>query len=169
MGFSRQEYCSGLPCPPPGDLPDPGIEPASPASPALPGVFFSADPLEKPLCLGPSVQFETDDLCPRGPKWTFEILNNHEIPNKQQIKAIVCVCVCMCTCACMCVKWNDINIKEMILTCSKPFFPPPFLFLSSCNFVSLWLDAVCSENLLKCKEDNKISCNLLLEGAWDHG
>ena len=30
-GFSRQEYWSGLPCPPPGDLPDPGIEPGSPA------------------------------------------------------------------------------------------------------------------------------------------
>ena len=29
MGFSRQEYWSGLPCPPPGDLPDPGIEPIS--------------------------------------------------------------------------------------------------------------------------------------------
>ena len=33
MGCSRQEYWGGLPCPPPGDLPDPGIEPASPASP----------------------------------------------------------------------------------------------------------------------------------------
>ena len=31
MGFPRQEFWSGLPCPPPGDLPDPGIEPASPA------------------------------------------------------------------------------------------------------------------------------------------
>ena len=31
MGFSRQEYCSGLPFPSPGDLPDPGIEPRSPA------------------------------------------------------------------------------------------------------------------------------------------
>ena len=31
MGFSRQEYWSGLPFPPPGDLPDPGIEPRSPA------------------------------------------------------------------------------------------------------------------------------------------
>ena len=30
MGFSRQEYWSGLPCPPPGDLPKPGIEPRSP-------------------------------------------------------------------------------------------------------------------------------------------
>ena len=31
MGFSRQEYWSGLPCPPPGHLPYPGIEPRSPA------------------------------------------------------------------------------------------------------------------------------------------
>ena len=30
MGFSRQEYQSGLPCPPPGDLPNPGIKPRSP-------------------------------------------------------------------------------------------------------------------------------------------
>ena len=35
MGFSRQEYCNRLPCPPPGDLPDPGIKPSSLASPAL--------------------------------------------------------------------------------------------------------------------------------------
>ena len=31
MGVSRQEYWSGLPCRPPGDLPDPGVEPGSPA------------------------------------------------------------------------------------------------------------------------------------------
>ena len=34
LGFSQQEYWSGLPCPPPGDLPDPGIESASPLAPA---------------------------------------------------------------------------------------------------------------------------------------
>ena len=39
--FSRQEYWSGLPCPPPGDLLDPGIEPASFMSPALAGGFFT--------------------------------------------------------------------------------------------------------------------------------
>ena len=39
-GFSRQEYWSGLPSPPPGDLMDPGIEPSSFTSPALAGRFF---------------------------------------------------------------------------------------------------------------------------------
>jgi len=39
--FSRQEYWSGLPFPPPGDLYHPGIKPASPASPALAGRFFT--------------------------------------------------------------------------------------------------------------------------------
>ena len=37
MGFSRQEYWSGLPCPHPGDLPDQGIGPVSLISPALAG------------------------------------------------------------------------------------------------------------------------------------
>ena len=35
MGFSRQEYCNGLPSPPPGELPDPGFKPASPPPLAL--------------------------------------------------------------------------------------------------------------------------------------
>ena len=42
MGFSRQEYYSGFPCPSRGDLPDPEIEPASLMSPALAGGFFTA-------------------------------------------------------------------------------------------------------------------------------
>ena len=41
MGFSRQEYQSGLPFPPPGDLPNPGNEPMSLASTALAGRFFT--------------------------------------------------------------------------------------------------------------------------------
>ena len=48
MGFSRQEYWSGLPCPPPGDLPDPRIEPVSLTSPALAGRFFTASLPRKP-------------------------------------------------------------------------------------------------------------------------
>ena len=41
MGFPRQEYWSGSPCPPRRDLPDPGIEPTSLTSPALAGGFFT--------------------------------------------------------------------------------------------------------------------------------
>ena len=41
MGFSRREYWSELPCPPPGDLRDAGIEPASLMSPDLAGKFFT--------------------------------------------------------------------------------------------------------------------------------
>ena len=40
-GFSRQGYWSGLPCPPPGDLPDPEIKPTSLTPLALAGVFFA--------------------------------------------------------------------------------------------------------------------------------
>ena len=41
MGFFRQEYWSGLPCYPLGDLPDPGMEPESLLSPVLAGVYFT--------------------------------------------------------------------------------------------------------------------------------
>ena len=48
MGFSRQEYWSGLPFPPLGDLPDPGTEHASPESLALAGRLFTTEPPGNP-------------------------------------------------------------------------------------------------------------------------
>ena len=52
-GFFRQEYWSGLPFPPPEHLPDPGIKPVSPASPALQADSLPTEPPGKPLvCLG---------------------------------------------------------------------------------------------------------------------
>ena len=44
MAFPRQDYWSGLPCPSPGDLLDPGIEPTSSVAPALAGRFFTTEP-----------------------------------------------------------------------------------------------------------------------------
>ena len=41
MGFSRKEYWSGLPCPPEGDLPNPGVKLTSLMFPALAGRFFT--------------------------------------------------------------------------------------------------------------------------------
>ena len=52
LGFSRQEYWSGFPFPPPGDLPDPGIELMSLMSPAVAGRFITASATwEAPLYL----------------------------------------------------------------------------------------------------------------------
>ena len=48
LEFSRQEYWSGLPFPPPGDLPDPGIKPTTPMSPVLAGEFFTSELPGKP-------------------------------------------------------------------------------------------------------------------------
>ena len=44
MGFFQQEYWNGLPCPPPGDLPNPGIKPASPVSTSLVEFFTTESP-----------------------------------------------------------------------------------------------------------------------------
>ena len=54
MGFSRQEYWSGLPFPSPGDLPNPGIKPISAA---LAGGFFTTEPPGKPFLELPTSKF----------------------------------------------------------------------------------------------------------------
>ena len=59
MGFSRQEYWSGLPFPPPGDLPNPGMEPTSLESPTLAGRFFTTSATWEALS---SVCFNTSRL-----------------------------------------------------------------------------------------------------------
>ena len=56
MGFSRQEYWSGLPFPPPRDLPDPRIEPPSPEALALASRFFTTEPREARLLLQKSLK-----------------------------------------------------------------------------------------------------------------
>ena len=60
MGFYRQEYWSGLPLPSPGDLPDSGIEPTSPA---LAGGFFTTEPPGKPSFPLRFVQFQPLGNC----------------------------------------------------------------------------------------------------------
>ena len=48
LGFPRKEYRSGLPFPPPEHLPNPGIKPTSPVSPALADRFFTTEPPGRP-------------------------------------------------------------------------------------------------------------------------
>ena len=59
--FSRQEPWSRLPFPAPGDLPNPGIEPESLASPALAGGFFTAESSGKPSCT--LAMYNTSNSC----------------------------------------------------------------------------------------------------------
>ena len=68
MGFLRQEYCSGLPFPPLGDLSDLRIEPESPVSPALANEFFTTEPTGKPQ---PKV--ELSQFC-------FQMFQTHHSP-----------------------------------------------------------------------------------------
>ena len=58
MGFSRQEYWSGLPFSPPQDLPDPGIKPESLTSPALAGRFFTTSDTWEALFPNTRTQFQ---------------------------------------------------------------------------------------------------------------
>ena len=75
MGFSRQEYWSGLPVPPPWDLPNPGIKPGSPVFPALADRLFVTEPPGKPF----SVQ-GSPNWCARAGSspfhWTLMTLTN---------------------------------------------------------------------------------------------
>ena len=57
MGFFRQEYWNGLPFPPPGDPPDPGIEHMSPA---LAGRFLTTEPLEEAVQCLEDGKYSTD-------------------------------------------------------------------------------------------------------------
>ena len=66
-GFSGPKYWSGLPCPPPGDLPDLGIQPKSLTSPALVGSLPLA-PLRKPLNSWVAISSSRGSSQPR--KWT---------------------------------------------------------------------------------------------------
>ena len=69
-GFSRQEYCSGLPCPPPGDLLDPGSEPVSLTSPAMAGGFFTT-----------TVTWETQSNMELGEKKGRKVFSNRQLAN----------------------------------------------------------------------------------------
>ena len=72
MGFSKQEYWSGLPCPPPGNLPDPGIEPVSLMSSAVARGFFTTRALWEAQNLSNtqrSSRWQTDSF--RAQAWTW--------------------------------------------------------------------------------------------------
>ena len=70
-GFSRQEYWRGLPCPPPGDLPKPGMEPMSLMHPAKAGGFFRLKKKKKTALLRYTRQIKLKYL--KHALWWFDI------------------------------------------------------------------------------------------------
>ena len=68
MGFSRQEHWSGLPCPPPGDLPNQGIKPMSPAAPAL-----QAESLPRSEKVGLKLNIQKKKIMASSPITSWEI------------------------------------------------------------------------------------------------
>ena len=112
MGFSRQEYWSGLPCPPPGDLPGPGIKLTSLMSSALAGRFFTthttweAQGVPYSSLIFPGWNLESDYSLGAGgthyyiPRLTilpesFQWTELGTQTDTRTIILIVCVCVCM--------------------------------------------------------------------------
>ena len=67
LGFSRQVYWSGLPFPPPVNLPDPGIKRVSPAVPALAGELFATATWEAQVHIVSRSAFQKLLICP----WKF--------------------------------------------------------------------------------------------------
>ena len=70
MGFSQQEYWSGVPLPSPGDLPDPGIKPVSPETPALQVVSL---PLASPGNTNASILFLQYMTPKHSPIWMSDV------------------------------------------------------------------------------------------------
>ena len=89
MGFSKQESWSKLPFPPPGDLPNPGIKPASPAAPALVGLFLTSELLGLSIGRFSSVQFNSvaqsrPTLCDPMNRNTPGLPVHHQLPEFTQ-------------------------------------------------------------------------------------
>ena len=106
MGFSRQEYWSGLPCLPPGDLPEPGIEPRSPS---LIGRLFTAEQPGKPSTLGH--HFLMCDINSRGVReadlvrviWTKQCILGKEPAPPVSGSTGICLTIIFTVCVCVCV------------------------------------------------------------------
>ena len=79
MGFSRQDYWSGLPCPPPWDLPDPGIEPVSLMSPALTDRLFTTSSTSEAHFSTETLINQVHIFLRKAREWNF-FLHFYELP-----------------------------------------------------------------------------------------
>ena len=121
MGLSRHRYWSVLPFPPPENLPDPGIKPAPPTSPAFADGFFTAEPQGKPECRGSFYICQCPDFLSRQ-------LNKRHLgePSRAQGSLVLFRLLRGC--------WGreDLSLLSQLLTSGVGMHPtPPPEFLSS--------------------------------------
>ena len=162
MGFSRQEYWSGSPYPSPRDIPDPGIEPASPA---LAGGFSTTEPLGKPKATvhGVAELDTTEQMCAHysphwpGASWSFSHLLVHS-PNIH--RAVT-----------MCSGWRTSCEHHLPLPVPRegPVYREqalPFLSLCPCSPLPGCLSAVYSQGLLNVSVISCL-CETVLCSTWE--
>ena len=106
MGFSRQEYWNGLPCPPPGDLPNPGIEPRSST---LRADSLPSESPGKPKNIGMGGLFLFQGIFPtQESNWGLLHCRRvlYQLSYQGSPQTYACICICMDPCMCM---WACIN------------------------------------------------------------
>ena len=127
MGFPRQEYWSELPLSSPGDLPDPGIKPASPALQADSLLLSHQGSLLNHHIM--YFKYSKDlwfllvekDICKPRSRYLLWLLQCHLFLN-------ACVCLCVCVCVCVCVQ-NKLG--NLFISLSVSLYDPLSSFLSS--------------------------------------
>ena len=118
LGFSRQEYWSCLPLPPPGDLPNPGIEPVSPA---LAGGCFTTEPPGKP-----QYSQQTTEMAPHSSGfWKPSLKASRSWLSPQVLwRRPLLVCAC-CLLLCPPLGWGQGSLwslfYEQLILCKKPW------------------------------------------------
>ena len=112
MGFSRQEYWSGLPWPPPGDLPNPGMEPSSLISSAQASRFSTTRATweaHQSHCHGFYSDIESA-------KETYYANNGYLRNNSLQMKIwLYSLCICIHICVFMCIHVSVIKMNTYLL------------------------------------------------------
>ena len=89
MGFSRCKYSSGLPCPSPGDLPNPGIKPISIASPAFTGRFFTTRATWEVLSLPVYLVYFSSMLCHESYTPLWNTTHQPQVPGKKVVEGSI--------------------------------------------------------------------------------
>ena len=129
MGFSRQEYWSQLPCPPPGDLPDSGIKPACLMSSALAGGLFTTSAIwEAQEESWAKLNSHFQEMLKLGREWaSFPIFSHGQLPLDHRVGSVLVSGLCPWEPPTQ--KWNSLSPPVKVFICverQSPTYEPHF-------------------------------------------